>query len=222
MKPSSALKQVIKHAVKQNNKRQREQNKKDKENEISNNQVAVEKFNNAVHDLVSLHSKCSEEIDWKSISQAKLIKPERDKTLENTVHNKLLNYQPNKLLKFIGIDKITRLHLKKKLERAKKKDKENHRQAMKEYQAEAEYLKRVQPIAIKITSGEASSYIEAIEIYGEFKNIPYICNNITFKILNKETILAELTSIGEDKIPTESAKVLKSGKISTKKLTKTK
>ena len=222
MKTSTALKNLARYSVRQNNKRLREQRKKDKEDAIANNHVVIEKFNNAVKDLVTLHCICREEIDWKSISETKLTEPKREKMLEKTAQNRLNRYRPNKFLKTVGIDKIVLLYLKKKVDHAKKKDEETYRKAMKEYQEEIEYLTKVQPIAARIMNGDTSSYTEVIDDFGDFRNIPLIGKDITFKVLNEKAIQSDLTSIGEDKIPTESARVLKSGKISTRKLTKTK
>jgi len=80
--------------------------------------------------------------------------------------------------------------------------------------------KEAQKLATRITNGESSAYLEAIEETNPFSDISVLGSLLSFAITDSSTIEVVLRVNDDDAIPSEIKSQLKSGKLSAKKMPK--
>ena len=199
--------------------RQQVQIEKMQESERANYEVQV--FENQLDILLSIHKECGKFWDWNSIlSSAPPNKPIKYDTLELLAQSEYEKYKPSiadKLFKRVVSKQEQYL---KDIENAKITDERNYQEALKNYETDLEDCKQISIIANGILENNRSSYLEAIKLQNPFTDIREIGPSIEF-FYNSKYIEANIRVHDEDIVPTESKSVLQSGKLSVKKIPKT-
>ena len=193
-----------------------------KEEEITNAVDAVNVYNDYIELIQSAHKNCTETIDWNKIKNT--VAPEQPGEVRpNEVHaeKRLKSYRPSILDKIFRSTSKKVSQLEKLLEEAKKKDKRENDLIQKEYSEEIENWKLLQQIAKGIEEKAFESYKDAIEYFNPFSDIGELGTQIEFSISTNQVDL-DLHINGTEIIPDYILKQLASGKLSKKKMTKSK
>jgi hypothetical protein len=127
------------------------------------------------------------------------------------------NYKPSRADRMFkrGESKIE--ELKNAITEAQRVEDEQHRKALETHEKELAEWKEMTELAERILSDEPEAHLEAIERLDPFSEISQLGSSINFTF-NGDLIEIKLHVNGEEIIPSESKTLLKSGKLSIKKI----
>lgn len=173
--------------------------------EIERNKLEVEEYENSIEVLHTIHLSDIEEIDWKELSTR--IEPSKD--YEEQVRKEMENYKPGFLESKRKKEKKEQ-EFEVQLEEAREKDVEVYN----EWKSSKDFSKEVR-------EGNIDTYLRVLEESTMFEDlVDYGCD-FEFGTENKEVLEIEFIPKVEEVVPTSSKTLTKTGKLSTKELTKT-
>ena len=180
----------------------------------------VEVFENHIEVIKSLHKDCSSsQIDWKEIA-LQPVKPVNLKKHEEQAKLKAANYRPG------FIDRVLKQTEKKKRELDEEvrfsfyKDKIDHKKSVDEWEKEIVSWGKKARIAKKILSGDSDTKLKIIKDVDPFSELSSLGSKILVNIDEIGVIQGGVYVHGNDIVPGESKSLLKSGKLSVKKMPK--
>ena len=206
-------------------RRQRELEKRQKEYEkmqaLEQAAYDVEVFENYVERIQSIHKDTSEEIDWNKInSSPPPDKPIKENSFEEKARKKLSEYKPTLFHKiFKTIEKI-KCALEKEIEYGCSKDIDIYESSLVEYDSDYSEWKKQKEISEKLLKGDPETIIKAIKEYGEFGEIKDLGSSLTFDISKEGILIVGINVHSKDIVPEDKKSLLKSGKLSIKKMPK--
>lgn len=208
-------------------RRQRELERRRKElekmREIEQAAYEVQVFENYIDVLASIHKDCSESWDWDSIrSSPPPSKPENINKNENKARKEYEEFKPRLMDKIFGRVESKKRELKSAIYQGAQDDEDLFREAMNKYETDYADWEAIRDLAGKLLEKDQNAYLDAIRQTDPFSEINQIGSTIKFNVVNEEIVEAVLQVNGEEVIPKESKRQLKSGKLSTKKMSKTK
>jgi hypothetical protein len=225
-KSLNSMAAASRRAERESRKRQRELEKRQKEiekmEELERATFEVEVHQNYIEVLRSTHKDCGKDWDWKNLSNSPPPKkPKRLKTNETQAQNALSEYKPGLSDKLLKRTETKRLELEKAVETARQEDEQNYQLALEEYKLQYDDWKTIGEIGKKILAGNTEAYTEAVEYINPLAEIDDIGTDFKFIAHSSNFVEGELYVHSDDVIPDEVKTVLKSGKLSIKKMTKT-
>jgi hypothetical protein len=205
-------------------RRQRElevqRRKLEKMQELERAEYEVQVFENYLDVLLSIHKECGNDWDWEAIRDSDPpSKPTRSDTAEKAALAELENYKPGTMDKLLRRVDSKRENLASAVEEAKLEDEKYYQKAIENYQQELEEWESLTKLANRILKDEAEAHLEAITELDPFSEINQLGSSMEFQF-HGDLIEAILHVNSEDVIPLESKSLLKSGKLSVKKLPK--
>lgn len=205
-------------------RRQRElevqRRKLEKMQELERAEYEVQVFENYLDVLLSIHKECGNDWDWEAIRDSDPpSKPTRSDTAEKAALAELENYKPGTMDKLLRRVDSKRENLASAVEEAKLEDEKYYQKAIENYQQELEERESLTKLANRILKDEAEAHLEAITELDPFSEINQLGSSMEFQF-HGDLIEAILHVNSEDVIPLESKSLLKSGKLSVKKLPK--
>ena len=202
---------------------ERQQKYLQKLQEIEEAAIEVSKFENHINGLISSYKQCGKVWNWSKILSSKPpAKPSRLYAHENSAKGKLNEYKPSFLDKLLRRSETKRRKLASDVEKAKLEDEKEYKKALKNYEQRYAYWNKLQKLANKIIAGDPKGLIEACKGINTFKQIIRLIPLIEFKTDDSIYIEAILRLRGDEIIPDMEKKLLKSGRLSVKKMPKTK
>ena len=200
---------------------ERQQKQYEKMQELEQAAYEVDVYENEIELLQSVHKECSELVDWEKVALAP--EPKKPKNYkEREKHSKALeaNYSPG------FIDRIFRKESKKRKQLACEvmdsinEDEQNHNKNINKWKKECEDWNESIPLAKKILDGNPDSKLTVIEKLNPFSEIATIGSRLSFNINEKSAVEAIIHIHAADIIPSEVKGLLKSGRLSVKKMPK--
>lgn len=180
----------------------------------------VQVFENYLDVLLSIHKECGNVWDWEAIRDSEPpSKPPRAYSTEKAAQAHLENYKPGAIDKLLKRVDAKREDLAKAVKEARLEDEEKYLKAIEIYEQELKEWESLTDLANRILNDEAEAHLEAISELDPFSEINQIGSSIDFQF-HGNLIEATLHVNGEEVIPSESKSLLKSGKLSVKKLPK--
>jgi len=221
-----SLEASIRRAEREALRRQRELERQRKQletmQEMERAAYEVQVYENFIDVLVSVHKDSSETWDWESIQATNPpAKPTRSDSYERNAQNNLDSYKPGFVDKLLKRVESKRNDLVYAVKDGKRKDEQEHQEALKDYKQEYADWEAIRELATNILSGNIDAYTDAIRQADPFSEISQLGSSIEFKVDESNLVEATLHVNGEDVIPNEMKTLLKSGKLSIKNLTKT-
>lgn len=181
----------------------------------------VEVFENYIERLQTIHTECSNSIDWESVlTQSEPPEPIRSNKKEKEAKLKSHNFKPNIFHKLFRQSEKIREKLRKKIVDARNSDEATYQAALREYTDDLRSWKNEREIALNIQAGDPEALVCALKKYGEFAEIGEIGTQLQFSIDHKNNLRVDLNSHSKDIIPAESKSLLKNGRLSVKKMNK--
>lgn len=212
---------AIRKAERAEAKRQRELAKQYKQIEkmeaLERAEYEVEVYENYVERLVSVHKEVSPPIDWESLIISDEQKPTKSRKNEEKAKETLNSFQPLFFDKIFGRIEKKKKKLEERVEHAQKEDEKEFQELLTMF-SEA---KKENEIAKKILNDENGAFTEAISHFSqsaEFIEISELGSSVTFEIEDNKFVSAKIYVHAEDVIPDEAKTLLKSGKLSEKKI----
>lgn len=190
----------------------------EKMQELERAEYEVQVFENYLDVLLSVHKECGDVWDWEAIRDSDPpSKPSRTNASEKAALVALESYKPGSMDKLLRRAESKRENLARAVEEAKMDDEKDYQNAIENYQKEIAEWESLTKLANRILDDEADAHLEAISELDPFSEINQIGSSIDFQF-HGDLIEATLHVNGEDVIPLESKSLLKSGKLTVKKL----
>ncbi len=195
-----------------NKQRIQVQKEQEKANELRYNQLQVEEYNALVEMIQSIHKECDEQIDWAEI---KISQPPYNKNdignLEKEAVALYQNYKPNmKEAIFKSKQEQQKAVLLQNVEEARRMDLEEYGD-----------WENLVALSEKILEGDIDAYFQVIAEMNPLDDLLEFGSDFEFGTDNKDMIHVEFRVKSEVTVPQESLSLTKTGKLSTKKLSKT-
>lgn len=187
--------------------------------ELEQAALDVQLYENHIERLISLHKECADIVHWASIASTQPPKePTRASTNEERARRIWSNYQPSLWDKLLRQSDRKRESLFRNIEVEKKTDEEEYQQALKRFKEEYAEWEESREVAQRILAGDPEAYTEAIRELDPFREISDLGSRITIEIHNPKIVEVILHVHGEQVIPKEQKRLLKSGKLSVKEI----
>ena len=218
---------AIRRSEREQRRRQRELERQrkylQKMEEIERAKFEVSEYENYIEVLQTVHKDVSDTWDWDEIRRSSPPKePQKTNTREQKAKSNLANFKPgitDKLLR--RTDKRIET-LKLEIQNAIKEDEEIYQAKLADYKEKHVEWKKLREIAEKISGGDAGAYLTVIEEIDPFSEIRELGTSVDFSIESETIIRITLSVNSEEIVPREQKTQLKSGKLSVKKLPKSK
>jgi len=183
----------------------------------------VQEYENYIKVLCSIHKDCGKVWDWKQIENTSPPKePTKHDTYEREAQGKLECFKPSLLDKLFRRIETKRDILSRAVREGKDRDDRLYREAHKKYEQQYETWKQTCELANKVQSGDAEAYIEAIRQVDPFSELSELGSSFEFKTGTSNLVKVTLYVRSDEVVPREVKTLLKSGKLSIKKMTKSK
>jgi len=220
---SAAQRRAEREALKRQRELERQQKRLEKMQELERASYEVQVYENYIEILTSIQKDCSDPWNWESIqSMPPPDEPTKTNTNEKLAQSNLDAYKPgfgDRMLKRVD---TKRNELAVAVEDGRKKDEQAYQDAFVEYKQAYSDWEAIRELATRILSGDIDAFTDAIRQADPFSEISQLGSAIRFTVNEDFLVEATIHVNGEDVIPNETKTLLKSGKLSVKKTTKTK
>ncbi|WP_415999621.1 hypothetical protein [Citrobacter portucalensis] len=188
--------------------------------ELEQAEYEVDVWNNYIDVLQSIHKGCGDSIDWLGIDPADApAQPIFSGNREEKARQLLQSYKPGYLSRLLKIDRKKKQKLNDAIEEAKKHDQEDFNSLYQQWQQDFAHHERLSEIAAGVLKGQPQARINAIEYFAPFDELSELGSSIHFCIDESSGVLQVTLNVhGETLIPSEIKSLLKSGKLSVKKM----
>ncbi len=218
---------AARRSAREADRRERERLKLERELEkIEASQQAareVLEYETSVQELITVHQVCMEAMNWKEILEtpppSKPIFSDKSETKAKTVQK---SYKPGFIDSVFKREKKQRKKLAEAVEQAKKSDTKSYQRLISQWENDLAEHKRLQTIAEKLLAEDYSTKLEVIEEFDPFSSIKLLGTDVAFSISDCGILHVTIDTHGEKIVPNEAKALLKSGKLSIKKLPKSK
>lgn len=216
---------AVKRAERERGKRLREAAKRLKEQqkqvEILEAANAVEVYQEYIRAIQSLHQEDPERLDWDMIiKEEKPSKPQRGNHNQNLAEEKLKNFRPGLIHKFIGSKRKSQ-KLSSQIELGKQRDESEFIENLKKYQVEVEKWEKMQLFSSGVKDQDPKIYKDILQYFSPFSEIELLGTEVALEI-NAKSVTVRFKANDESVIPSYTLTQLKSGKLSKKNMTKSK
>lgn len=201
-------------AYSRNNELKRRQREQAKMQELERNQLEVELFENKLDMIKSIHKECDEKINWAYVERLappfRLDSGEKGKNELDAI-DKLNNYKPNFFDKLMKKQDKKIEELQRNIEIAKKEDKED-------------YLswKNTVEVAKRINQRDVDTYFQVIDEFRPLDDLLEFGSDFEFFVEDPNWLEVDFNVNTDTVVPKETKSLTKTGKVSTKQMTKTK
>lgn len=200
---------------------ERRQRQYEKMKELEQAAYEVEVFENHIEIIQSVHKDCSESIDWKRISTSKEPKkPENLKKHEKEARSKAKNFNPGIIDKIFKKAESKKKKLEENIGLSIQKDESEYNAAISAWEEKVADWKESVSHAKQLLNGDGKAKIKTIKELNPFSEISNLGSNISVSSDSNGIIEAMIHVHGEEIVPNEAKSLLKSGKLSVKKMPK--
>lgn len=180
--------------------------------------LEVEIHENHLELLTSVHKDCGEVWDWQQIEQGpQPAIPEYSNALEQAQRQRNALHPPGFIDRLLGRTEAKRAAAEKAVEESIAADKSNYSAAIAEYQARLADWKTLQTIARGVLSNDVAAFREALEEIRPFQDVREVGRAVQLSF-NGDYAEATITLHGLEHMPTETKSLLKTGKVSVKRM----
>jgi len=216
---------VVRAADRSAKRRQRELDRQQKQYEkmaeLEQAEYEVEVYENHIDLLQSVHKECSERIDWNTLaSQIEPLKPENSRQLENKARSALSSYSPGFFDKIFKNVETKKERFEKDILYAIERDDKILQEDIENWKKEHIDWSEQTQLAKGVLNGNAQAKIQAIKELEPFSELSTLGSSLNFSV-HKSGYLDVIINIhGDEVVPTEVKSLLKSGRLSIKKMPK--
>jgi hypothetical protein len=214
---------AVRAAERDAKKRQRELQRLNKQyekmQELEQAAYEVELYENSIEIIQSVHKECGERINWKEISASpEPDKPENTKKHESAAIFAANSYKPGLIDRILKRENKIRQKLKNDTVTAIEKDTLEYNTRLSDWEKQVVDWKESVDLAKLLLDGDGEAKLQTIKELDPFSEISTLGSNLSFSIDDKGTVEATIHIHGDDIVPKEIKSLLKSGKLSVKKM----
>lgn len=214
MSYTSSTRSYSSKAYSRNSELKRLQKQQAKMEELERNQLEVELYENRLEMIKSIHKECDKIIDWIDIESSeppfKFVEGEKGINELDAIQ-KLENYKPTFFSKMLGKQEKEINKLKENIELAKKKDKEEYKS-----------WENLVEVARRINKQDIDAYFEVIDEFRPLDDLLEFGSGFEFFIEEPNWLEVDFDVNTDNVVPKEIKSLTKTGKVSTKQMTKSK
>ena len=219
----AAARKAEREAQRRQRELERQRKQMEKMQELERAAYEVEVYENRIDVLLSVHKECSDRLDWRSISRAAPpAEPRMIHRHEPAAQAALDGFEPGVFDKLFKRAEAKREELVTAVEQARQTDIEEYEEALQTYEQEYADWEATCELAERVLAGELGAYLDVIRQVNPFSDLAELGASVGFNVHSSSLIEADLRVHQEDVIPSEEKRLLKSGRLSTKNMTKTK
>ncbi len=217
---------AIRAAERDAKRRQREYEKRQQQyrkmQELERTAYEVEEYEEHIQRMTSIHIVSGEDIDWNAIASTKPPQgpPQLSSKYEDKARHAFDVYKPGLFDKMLSRGEKKRESLKKTIDVGKHEDKKIYEKELQKYQEEFKDWEESSSLAKRVLAGDKEAQLEAINKLNPFTDISELGSHLTVAVDSEEPIQVTLHLHGDEVIPKESKSLLKSGKLTVKKMPK--
>ena len=183
--------------------------------------LEVERYNNYVEVLCSIHKDHGPRVSWKTMARAaEPPPPVRSDAGEQEAQRIEAEYSPGILDRMLGREETKRAQLAADVEQARGADEAAYQRAHQDWRAAHEDWKDTKAIAERVLIGEPKALLEAIEVVDPFSEIGELGTRLRFRMEQPDLLEAEIEVHSDTVVPKEAKSLLRSGKLSVKAMPK--
>jgi hypothetical protein len=216
---NAAANRADRNAKKRQRDLQNRHKQHEKMQELEQAAYEVEVFENHIEVIQSVHKECSDRVDWNKVAVMPAPeKPGFSNKLELAAISKKDNYVPG------FIDRIfKRIERKLKdfdaaIEIARSEDRKNHEIAINQWEQDHnDWADNVEQSNL-LLSGDPEAKIKTIKELNPFSELNTLGSSLHFVVTENSLLIVTIKIHGEEIIPSEQKSLLKSGKLSVKKM----
>jgi len=200
---------------------ERQQKQYEKMQELEQASYEVEVYQNHIDLIKSVHKECGGSVDWNEVASAtKPEKPENNREREKEAKAVEASYRPRFIDRTFKREKKKRERLADGVSKSIVDDKLDYEAKVKFWENECRDWSESVPLAHAVLKGDANSKLTAIEKLDPFSEISTLGSSLKFNIAENSVIEATINIHGVDIVPGEVKSLLKSGRLSLKKMPK--
>ena len=216
---NATAKQAGRNAKKHQRALEKRQSQHAKMQEFELASYEVDTYENHIEIVQSMHKERAEGINWHQIAVAQEpFKPAFSNIFEQEAIKQKKEYKPSFIDRLFKRGETKLEAFDKAIESAKKKDYESHESSVQVWSQEcvdwADSIKQ----ANKILAGAPDAKIDVIKEMNPFSELDAIGSSLHLTISDTSLVTVNINIHGEDIIPSEQKSLLKSGKLSVKKM----
>lgn len=216
---------AVRAAERDAKRRQREIEKQQKQYEkmqaLEQATYEVEVYENYIEIIQSLHKECSDPIDWKNIAISQEPKrPENSKKREKAARSEVENYRPGFIDRIFKREEKKQKRLEENISRAIEEDEAEHKDSASIWEEKLNDWKESVELAQLLLSGDKEAKIKAIKDLDPFSEISNLGSILSISVGDEGIVEATMHIHGDDIVPSEVKSLLKSGRLSVKKMPK--
>lgn len=179
----------------------------------------VELYESHIEQITSVHHDCSARIDWTALrNRPEPIDPIRLAHHETAARKRRDEYRPGLFDKLFRRVEKRRQKLERAVAEASQLDEKEYHTALESHGAAHAEWQETKALAERILFGEPEAFADAIEALAPFEELSALKSRVTLRFTHDWRVEAVLHIQGEDVVPTEVRSLLKSGKLSVKKM----
>ena len=204
-------------------RRQREMEREEREYEkmleLEHAAHEVDVFENYIERITSIHKEYNDPIDWEQWTRApEPPEPQRLNTEEQEALEKKASYKPGFFDWLLRRETQVLQSLDEEIELARKDDEIAYSVSLREFRETHEDWQHSRDLALRILSGDLQAYRDAVEKLHSFQDIDDLGSSVFFEFEDPRLLCTVVKVRGEDVVPRESKSLLKSGKLSVKRM----
>lgn len=217
----------IHRAERESRRRQRELERRQKEyakmQELTRAKFEVDRYENQIEVILSVHKECGNAWDWQKIKNSRPPqKPTFKNMKERIAQMELEDFKPGFFTRLLGLTEKKLAELEKAVNAARIDDDTDYKNALKQYEEDYKEWEETHALAEKICAGDTTAYSEVVKEIDPFSEIHQLGSTVKFSFLTASLIEIELKPNSETVIPSEIKTLLKNGKLSIKKMPESK
>ena len=200
---------------------ERQQKQYEKMQELEQAAYEVEVYENHIEIIQSVHKECSDPIEWKNIATSQEPKkPENIKKHEKDARAEVKNYKPGFIDRVFKREEKKRIRLEENIASAIEEDETEYKASLTRWEEKLSDWHESVELAQLLLKGEKKAKIAAINDLDPFSEISTLGSNLSVSVGDGGVVEATIHIHGDDIVPNEVKSLLKSGKLSVKKMPK--
>jgi len=221
-KAAAAMNRAESDRRKRENALRRQQARLEKMEELERANYEVNLYESQMESLLDIHKESNLAVDWNLLLTSQPPnEPKNSNEKEKLAESEFRNYKPGILDKVFKKSESKKETLIDEMNKAKMIDEQNYQDALIQYKTDLEDWKTSVDLAERVLQNENKSFLEAITFFDPFSEIYNLGKEINFNYDSK-ILQANILVLDEEIIPSELKSILKSGKLSSKKISKSK
>lgn len=198
---------------------EREQKELEKMEELERARYEVAVYEEQIANLLSVHKECCDVVDWRAINEGlPPVVPEKPDTHEREAQTLFDEYEASfSDILFFRIRR-KRQELFDAIDVGRAKDAEEYALQLMKFETFFKDWEWKRLRSDYVLAGDLEMMLEVIDIIGPFRQIAGIGSSMEFNLENPAEIEVSLNVNGKEAIPEEVKTVLKTGKLSVKKM----